>query len=57
VIRLTVMKVVGVARSQKFVSVHASIHNYFNHDRHFNRRNIFKQKRSAVMVDWHQLSV
>ena len=28
---------------QKFASVHASIHNHFNHQRHLNRRDIFKQ--------------
>ena len=27
---------------QKFSSVHASIHNHFNHQRHLNRRDIFK---------------
>ena len=27
---------------QKFASVHASIHNHFNHDRHLNRRDTFK---------------
>ena len=30
---------------QKFASVHASIHNHFNHQRHLNRRDIFKQGR------------
>ena len=25
---------------QKFTSVHASIHNHFNHQRHLNRRDI-----------------
>ena len=28
---------------QKFAVVHASIHDHFNHDRHLNRREIFKQ--------------
>ena len=27
---------------QKFASVHASIHNHFNHQRHLTRRDIFK---------------
>ena len=40
---------------QKFASVHASIHNHFNQERHLNRRNIFKQNRSAAMADWRQL--
>ena len=41
---------------QKFASAHASIHNHFNHDRHLNRRDIFKQNRSAAMAEWHQLA-
>ncbi len=41
---------------QKFVSVHASIHNLFNHDRHLNCRDIFKQNRSAAMAEWRQLA-
>ena len=41
---------------QKFASVHASIHNHFNQDRHINRRDIFKQNRSAAMAEWHQLA-
>ena len=35
---------------QKFASVHASIHNHFNHQRHLNRRDIFKQARVAAIV-------
>jgi len=41
---------------QKFASVHASIHNHFNHDRHLNRRDIFKQYRSAALAEWRQLA-
>ncbi len=41
----------GAKILQKFTSVHASIHNHFNHDRHLNRRSDFKQKRSAVLAD------
>ncbi len=41
---------------QKFAAVHASIHNHFNHDRHLNRRDIFKQKRSAALAEGHQLA-
>ena len=40
---------------QKFAAAHASIHNHFNHDRHINPRNIFKQNRSAALAEWHQL--
>ena len=40
---------------QKFASVHASIHNHFNHQRHLNRRDIFKQARAAALAEWRQL--
>jgi len=41
---------------QKFASVHASIHNHFNHDRHLNRRDTFKQDRSAALAEWRELA-
>ena len=41
---------------QKFASVHASIHNHFNHERHLNRRDIFKHYRAAALAEWRQLA-
>jgi putative transposase len=41
---------------QKFAAAHASIHNHFNHDRHLNRREVFKQNRSAALAEWRQLA-
>ena len=41
---------------QKFASVHASIHNYLNHERHLNRRDIFKQGWSVVLAECRQLA-
>ncbi len=41
---------------QKFAAVHASIHNHFNRDRHLNRRDIFRQNRSAALAEWRQLA-
>ena len=41
---------------QKFSSVHASIYNHFNHERHLNRRDIFKQARAAPLAEWCQLA-
>ncbi len=41
---------------QKFTAIHASIHNHFNQDRHLNRRDIFKQNRSAALAEWRQLA-
>ncbi len=42
---------------QKFAAVRASIHNHFNHDRHLNRRDIFKQSRAAALAEWCQFAV
>jgi putative transposase len=41
---------------QKFASVHASIHNHFNHERHLNRRSNFKELRAAALGEWCQLA-
>ena len=41
---------------QKFAAVQASIHNHFNHERHLNRRDIFKQARAAALAEWRQLA-
>jgi putative transposase len=41
---------------QKFASAHASIFNHFNHDRHLNSREIYKQNRSAALAEWRQLA-
>jgi len=40
---------------QKFVSVHASIHNHFNHQRHLVSRVDFKKSRDAALVEWRRL--
>jgi len=41
---------------QQFVSVHATIHNHFNQQRHlFNRQN-FKLNRTASLAEWRQLA-
>jgi putative transposase len=42
---------------QKFASIHSAIHNHFNKERHLNRRDIFKQNRSAALAEWRQLAV
>ena len=36
---------------QKFASAHASTHNHFNHGCHLNRRDTFKQNRSAALAE------
>ena len=45
----------GIKTLQRFASVHASIHNHFNRDRHLNRRDIFKQNRAAALAEWCEL--
>ncbi len=47
----------GVVKAlQNFAALHASLHNHFNRDRHSNRRDIFKQNRSAAFAEWRQLA-
>ena len=41
---------------QQFASIHASIYNQFNFDRHLNGRETFKQNRSAALAEWRQLA-
>jgi len=40
---------------QKFVSIHSSVFNHFNKERHLNSRDIFKVQREAALVEWQQL--
>ncbi len=40
---------------QKFASIHASVHNHFNQDRHLTRRDIFTQNRSIALSEWRKL--
>ena len=40
---------------QKFSSVHASIHNHFNQERHLYSRANFKINRDAALKEWRQL--
>lgn len=41
---------------QKFVSVHAALHNHFNQKRHFIDRQTFKQRRSGALAEWQSLA-
>jgi putative transposase len=40
---------------QKFASVHASVHNHFNQERHLYSRANFKLNRTAALAEWRQL--
>ena len=37
---------------QKFTSVHANVHNHFNHERHLVDRKTYKARRSAALAEW-----
>ncbi len=41
---------------QKFASVHASIYNHFNLERHLTHRDKFKSNRAAALAEWRQLA-
>ncbi|MDP7100835.1 MAG: IS6 family transposase [Rhodospirillales bacterium] len=40
---------------QKFVSIHSSVFNHFNKERHLNSRVTYKVQREAALVEWQQL--
>jgi putative transposase len=40
---------------QKFTSVHATLHNLFNQDRHLVTRDIYKERRSAALAEWRSV--
>ena len=41
---------------QKFVSIQASVHNHFNHERHLRSRQNFKFDRSLALAEWRQIA-
>ena len=42
---------------QKFVSIHSSVHNHFNQERHlYSRENNFKLNTSTAHAEWRQLA-
>jgi len=40
---------------QKFASIHSSLHNHFNQERHLYNRRTFKLNRTAALTQWRQL--
>ena len=40
---------------QKFASVHANVHNYFNQERHLVDRQTYRQRRSVALAAWQAL--
>ena len=41
---------------QKFASVHASLHNHFNRERHLTSRKTYKQNRTAALTEWNAVA-
>ncbi len=41
---------------QKFASIHSSLHNRFNQERHLNSHQTFKLNRTAALTQWRQLA-
>ena len=41
---------------QKFSSVHASVHNHFNQERHLIGRDAYKEQRSAALAEWRTVT-
>lgn len=41
---------------QKFASVHASIHNHFNRERHLVNRQQYRDFRAAASAEWQSLA-
>ena len=41
---------------QKFASIHASVYNHFNQERHLCSRYNFKLSRSAALAEWRQIA-
>jgi len=41
---------------QKFASIHSSVHNHFNLERHLYSRQNFKDNRAAALAHWRQLA-
>ena len=41
---------------QKFASVHGSLHNHFNAERHLVDRQTYKARRSVALAEWQSLA-
>jgi putative transposase len=41
---------------QKFASIHSSVHNHFNQERHLYSRENFKLNRAIALAEWRQLA-
>jgi putative transposase len=46
----------SVKSLQKFTSIHSSVHNHFNQERHLYNREDFKLNRSTALAEWRQIA-
>ena len=53
---LAMAKFRSSAALQKFASIHASVYNHFNQERHLYRRKTFKLNRAAAVAEWRKLA-
>ena len=42
---------------QKFTTIHGSIYNHFNSERHLETRQTYKQKRTTALTEWREICV
>ena len=49
------IRIRSIRTLQKFVAVHAFIHNHFNQERHLYSRAHFKLNRTAALNEWRGL--
>jgi putative transposase len=54
---ITMAKFRSAKTLQKFVSIHASVHNHFNQERHLRSRLDFKLDRSLALAEWRYIVV
>ena len=40
---------------QKFASVHGSVHNHFNQERHLISRDLYRERRSVALAEWREV--
>ena len=43
------------ATLQRFAAIHGLIYNHFNHERHLENRQAYKQKRAAALTEWRDI--
>tara|TARA_R110002126_G_scaffold25224_3_gene86603 strand:- start:3280 stop:3603 length:324 start_codon:yes stop_codon:yes gene_type:complete len=50
-----IQKFRSAATLQKLATIHGLIYNHFNHERHPETRQVYKQKRAAALTEWCEI--